>query len=69
MDAPLIVFDEFTAHLDSETEAAVLDAARKLWRGRTVIVIAHREATIAAADRVVTLRKGAVSAGRAGGGP
>ncbi len=69
VDAPLIVFDEFTAHLDSETEAAVLDAARKLWRGRTVIVIAHREATIAAADRVVTLRKGAVSAGRAGGGP
>ncbi len=69
VDAPLIVFDEFTAHLDSETEAAVLDAARKLWRGRTVIVIAHREATIAAADRVVTLREGAVSAGRAGGGP
>ncbi len=58
-DAPFVVLDEFTAHLDDRTEAQVLEAVGALLRGRTALVIAHRGATIAAADRVVTLDRGA----------
>ncbi len=54
-DAPLLVLDEPTASLDSETEADVLDAVRRLTEGRTVLVVAHRPALAALADRVITL--------------
>ena len=57
-DAPVVVLDEFTAHLDDTTEAEVLAAVAELLRGRTALVIAHRPQTIAAADRVVTLVEG-----------
>ena len=66
-DAPFVVLDEFTAHLDDRTEAQVLEAVGALLQGRTALVIAHRGATIAAAHRVVTLDRGA-GAG-AGGAP
>ena len=61
-DAPFVVLDEFTAHLDPDTEADVLDRVGALLAGRTAIVIAHRPATIAAADRVVRLDAGRVVA-------
>jgi ATP-binding cassette, subfamily C, bacterial CydCD len=54
-DAPLLLLDEPTANLDGATEAEVLDAVRRLVRDRTVIVVAHRPALIAVADRVVDL--------------
>ena len=54
-DAPLLVLDEPTASLDAETEAEVLDAVRRLTEGRTALVVAHRPALVALADRVVAL--------------
>jgi ATP-binding cassette subfamily C protein CydCD len=54
-DAPLLVLDEPTASLDAETEAEVLDAVRRLSEGRTALVVAHRPALVALADRVVVL--------------
>ena len=61
-DAPLVVLDEFTAHLDPDTEAEVLAAMGDLLADRTALVIAHRPATIAAADRVVHLDAGRIVA-------
>ena len=54
-DAPLLLLDEPTAALDGATEADVVRAVRRLVRGRTVVLVAHRPALIALADRVVTL--------------
>jgi thiol reductant ABC exporter CydD subunit len=54
-DAPLVVLDEPTANLDPDTEADVIGAIRDLAAGRTVVLVAHRPALIAAADRVVDL--------------
>jgi ABC-type multidrug transport system fused ATPase/permease subunit len=64
-DAPLVVFDEFTAQLDPDTEQEVLESARWLLRGRSALVIAHRPATIAMADRVVRVADGRVLPGTA----
>jgi ABC-type multidrug transport system fused ATPase/permease subunit len=54
-DAPLVLLDEPTAHLDPDSEQAVAAAIRQLARGRTVIAVAHRPALLAGADRVVDL--------------
>ncbi len=54
-DAPLLVLDEPTASLDAETETEVVDAVRRLTEGRTALVVAHRPALVALADRVVVL--------------
>ena len=61
-DAPLVVLDEFTAHLDDRTEAELLAAMAELLRGRTALVIAHRRRTAQLADRVVRLVDGAIVA-------
>jgi ATP-binding cassette subfamily C protein CydCD len=61
-DTPLLLLDEPTANLDGETEARVLEALRALVRGRTVILVAHRPALVALADRVVELDALAVAA-------
>jgi ATP-binding cassette subfamily B protein len=60
-DAPILVLDEATSALDAENEAAVQEALKRLIRGRTTLVIAHRLATISAADRIVVLRDGAIA--------
>ncbi|WP_406060203.1 thiol reductant ABC exporter subunit CydD [Streptomyces sp. NBC_01077] len=52
-DRPLLLLDEPTAALDGETEAGVVDAVRRLAAGRTVLLVAHRPALLAVADRVV----------------
>jgi len=52
-DAPLLLLDEPTANLDGETEDEVLSAVRRLVVGRTALVVAHRPALAAMADRVV----------------
>jgi ATP-binding cassette subfamily C protein CydCD len=54
-DAPLLLLDEPTASLDAGTEADVLAAVRRLVVGRTALIVAHRPALAALADRVVTL--------------
>ncbi|MFG3304790.1 thiol reductant ABC exporter subunit CydD [Streptomyces wuyuanensis] len=55
-DRPLLLLDEPTAALDGETEAGVVDAVRRLARGRTVLLVVHRPALLSVADRVVELR-------------
>jgi ATP-binding cassette subfamily C protein CydCD len=54
-DAPLLLLDEPTASLDGKTEADVLVAVRRLVSGRTTLIVAHRPALAALADRVVEL--------------
>jgi ATP-binding cassette subfamily C protein CydCD len=56
-DRPLLLLDEPTAALDGETEAAVVDAVRRLAAGRTVLLVVHRPALLAVADRVVEIRR------------
>ena len=64
-DAPIILLDEATASLDSESERLVQDAIAHLCQGRTTIVIAHRLNTITHADRIQVVESGAiVEAGR-----
>jgi subfamily B ATP-binding cassette protein MsbA len=59
-DAPVILLDEPTAALDTESERAVQDAMGKLIKGRTTLVIAHRLHTIAQADMIHVVEKGAI---------
>ncbi|WP_234401973.1 ABC transporter ATP-binding protein, partial [Thermobifida halotolerans] len=59
-DAPVVVLDEATAALDAENEALVCAAVAELARERTLIVIAHRLATVRAADQIVFLDHGRV---------
>ncbi|MGP3991031.1 thiol reductant ABC exporter subunit CydD [Streptomyces sp. 3N207] len=54
-DRPLVLLDEPTAALDGATEAAVLTAVRRLTRTKTVVLVTHRPALLAAADRVLEL--------------
>lgn len=59
-DSPLIITDEPTAGLDAHSEALVRDALNELARGRTVLSIAHRLATLEDADRIVVVNKGRI---------
>ncbi|HXY29019.1 MAG TPA: ATP-binding cassette domain-containing protein, partial [Acidimicrobiales bacterium] len=61
-DAPLLLLDEPTASLDAETEADVLAAVRRLVSGRTAVIVAHRPALAALADRLVELPAPVVAA-------
>ncbi|MEV8307737.1 thiol reductant ABC exporter subunit CydD [Streptomyces flavidovirens] len=64
-DRPLLLLDEPTANLDGETEAGIVDAVRRLAAGRSVVLVVHRPALLAVADRVVELGRpwGAVGGG------
>ncbi|MFI1174081.1 thiol reductant ABC exporter subunit CydD [Streptomyces melanogenes] len=55
-DRPVLLLDEPTAALDGATEAGIVDAVRRLSAGRTVLLVVHRPALLAVADRVVELR-------------
>jgi ATP-binding cassette subfamily B protein len=59
-DAPILLLDEATAALDGESEEAIREALSRLMRGRTVIAIAHRLATLRSFDRVVVLQGGRI---------
>jgi ATP-binding cassette subfamily B protein len=59
-DAPILLLDEATAALDSESEEAIREALGRLMRGRTVIAIAHRLATLRNFDRVIMLKAGKI---------
>ena len=56
----IVILDEATAHLDSESEAHIQDALATALAGRTSIVIAHRLSTIAAADQILVLDRGRI---------
>ena len=59
-DSPILLLDEATAALDGESEEAIREALSRLMRGRTVIAIAHRLATLRNFDRVVVLQGGRI---------
>jgi subfamily B ATP-binding cassette protein MsbA len=59
-DPPVLILDEATAALDAEAEREVQEAVARLMAGRTVLMIAHRLATIRRADRIVVLEGGSV---------
>ena len=59
-DAPILILDEATSALDTESERLVQEAIDRLVRDRTVLVIAHRLATVREADRIVVLDQGQV---------
>ncbi|MGH9443094.1 MAG: ABC transporter ATP-binding protein [Thermoanaerobaculia bacterium] len=59
-NAPILILDEATSQLDSESEAAVSDALVKLMAGKTTLVIAHRLSTVRRADRIVVLDAGVI---------
>ena len=59
-DAPILILDEATSSLDSESEAAIQQAMERLMIGRTAIVIAHRLSTVRALDRILVFANGRI---------
>jgi ATP-binding cassette subfamily B protein len=59
-DAPILLLDEATSALDAESEKLVQDALDQLMAKRTTIVIAHRLATVRAADRIIVMDDGRI---------
>lgn len=60
-DAPILILDEATSSLDTESEAAVQAALGNLMQGRTVLVIAHRLSTVRSADRIAVMEEGCIT--------
>src|SRR5262249_5975724 len=59
-DPAIVVLDEATSHLDSESEVAIQGALDEALRGRTALVIAHRLSTIVGADRILVVDDGRI---------
>ena len=59
-NAPILILDEATSHLDTESEMLVQRALQNLMEHRTVIVIAHRLSTVRRADKIVVLDRGRI---------
>ncbi len=60
-DAPILLLDEPTSALDGESEALVVESLKRLMRGRTTIIVAHRLSTIRNLDKILVLEEGRVS--------
>ncbi|MGA1130556.1 MAG: ABC transporter ATP-binding protein, partial [Chthoniobacterales bacterium] len=61
-DAPILILDEATSALDAESEILVQDALKSLIKNRTVLIIAHRFATIRLADTILLFENGRIRA-------
>ena len=59
-DAPILILDEATSHLDAETEQQVLENLKRIGKGRTMFLIAHRFAPLKRADLILTMEKGVI---------
>lgn len=59
-DAPILILDEATSSVDTETEAKISAALQRLMEGRTTLVIAHRLSTVRHADNIVVLSEGEI---------
>jgi ATP-binding cassette subfamily B protein len=59
-DAPVLILDEATSSLDSESEALIQEAMERLMKGRTSIVIAHRLSTVRSLDRILVFDRGEI---------
>ena len=59
-DAPIVVLDEATAFADPENEALIHAALKRLTKGKTVVMIAHRLSTVVGADRIIVLSNGRI---------
>jgi thiol reductant ABC exporter CydD subunit len=59
-DAPLVLLDEFTAHLDPITERGMISSLGGFLENRTAVIVAHREATLSLADRILELTNGRI---------
>jgi len=60
-NSPILILDEPTAALDTESEKVVMEALEKLMKGRTVITIAHRLSTISHSDKIIVIKDGVVA--------
>ena len=60
VDSPMLILDEATSNVDTQTEKAIADAMLALMRGRTCFVIAHRLSTIVGADRILCMQAGRI---------
>ena len=59
-DPKILVLDEATANIDTETESLITDALSRLMNGRTTIMVAHRLSTIQHADQIIVMHKGQI---------
>jgi ATP-binding cassette subfamily B protein len=60
MDAPIVLLDEATSALDTESEQSIQEALARLFKGRTVLAIAHRLSTLDSFDRIVVIDRGRI---------
>ena len=59
-DPPIIIFDEATSNIDTETEVKIREALNELTKGRTTFIIAHRLATLHDVDRIIVVERGTI---------